>query len=79
MLCKGSREGAAEQERRRDEGTGESTKEVARAVGGKATGVWVTGGRGKRRRAMEDGCEGKVLRCGTGDRHQHGLQCPKVW
>jgi hypothetical protein len=31
--------GAGEEERRRDERTGERTKEVARAVGGKATGA----------------------------------------
>jgi hypothetical protein len=35
-----------EEERRRDEGTGERAKEVARAVGGEATatGAWVIGG-----------------------------------
>jgi hypothetical protein len=45
MLCKGSRGGGAgEEERRRDEGTGEGAKEVARAGGGKAAGAWVIGG-----------------------------------
>jgi hypothetical protein len=33
--------GAGEEERRRDEGTGKRAKEVARAVGGKATEAWV--------------------------------------
>ena len=32
------------QEGRRDEGTGEGAKEVARAGGGKAVGAWVIGG-----------------------------------
>jgi hypothetical protein len=32
------------QERRRDEGTGEGTKEGARTVGGNATGAWMIGG-----------------------------------
>jgi hypothetical protein len=36
--------GAGEEERRRDEGTGDGAKEVARAAGGKATGAWVIGG-----------------------------------
>ena len=44
MLCKGSRGGAGEEERRRDEGAGEGVKEVARAAGGKAAGAWVIGG-----------------------------------
>jgi hypothetical protein len=33
--------GAGEEERRRDEGTGNRAKEVARAAGGKAAGAWV--------------------------------------
>jgi hypothetical protein len=38
--------GAGEEERRRDEGTGDRVKEVARAAGGsgKAAGAWVRGG-----------------------------------
>ena len=36
--------GAGEEERRRDEGTGDRAKEVARAAGGKAAGTWVIGG-----------------------------------
>jgi hypothetical protein len=36
--------GAGEEERRRDEGTGDRAKEVARAAGGKAAGAWVIGG-----------------------------------
>ena len=36
--------GAGEKERRRDEGTGDGAKEVARAGGGKAAGAWVIGG-----------------------------------
>jgi hypothetical protein len=41
--------GAGEEERRRDEGTGEGAKEVARTAGGKeergkAAGAWVIGG-----------------------------------
>jgi hypothetical protein len=36
--------GAGEEERRRDEGTGEGVKEVARTAGGKAAGAWVIGG-----------------------------------
>ena len=45
MLCKGSRErGAGEEERGRDEGKDERTKEVARTVCGKAAGAWVIGG-----------------------------------
>ena len=35
--------GAGEEERRRNEGTGEGAKEVARAAGGKAAGAWVIG------------------------------------
>jgi hypothetical protein len=46
MLCyaRAAEGGAGEEERRRDEGTGERAKEVARAAGGKAAGVWVIGG-----------------------------------
>jgi hypothetical protein len=40
--------GAGEEERRRDEGTGDRAKEFARTAGGKAAGVWV------RRRATEE-------------------------
>jgi hypothetical protein len=36
--------GAGEEKRRRNEGTGERAKEVARAAGGKAAGAWVIGG-----------------------------------
>jgi hypothetical protein len=36
--------GAGEEERRRDEGTGEGAKEVALAAAGKAAGAWVMGG-----------------------------------
>ena len=36
--------GAGEEERRRDEGTGDGAKEVARTAGGKAAGARVTGG-----------------------------------
>ena len=49
-LCyaKAAEGGAGEEERRRDEGTGEGAKEVARvltrAAGGKAAGAWVIGG-----------------------------------
>jgi hypothetical protein len=43
MLCRGSREGR-EEERRRDEGTGDGEKEVARTAGGKAAGARVIGG-----------------------------------
>ena len=31
------------EERRRNEGTGEGTKEVARTAGGEAAGAWVIG------------------------------------
>jgi hypothetical protein len=46
VLCKAAEGGAGEEERRRDEGTGEGAKakEVARAAGGKAAGAWVIGG-----------------------------------
>jgi hypothetical protein len=37
-------QGAGEEERRRDEGTGEVAKEVARAAGSEAAGAWVIGG-----------------------------------
>jgi hypothetical protein len=37
-------EGAGEEERRRDEGPGEGTKEVARTAGGEAAGARVIGG-----------------------------------
>ena len=37
-------EGGAEEERRRDEGTGEGAKQVAWGAGGKAAGAWVIGG-----------------------------------
>ena len=36
--------GAGEEERRRDEGTGEGAKEVARTAGGEAAGARVIGG-----------------------------------
>ena len=36
--------GAGEEERRRDEGTGDGVKEVARTAGGKAAGARVIGG-----------------------------------
>ena len=36
--------GAGEAERRKDEGTGEGAKEVARAAGGEASGARVIGG-----------------------------------
>jgi hypothetical protein len=60
--------GAGEEERRRDEGTGEGAKEVARTAGGKAAGAWdeVDGGM-----LWRSGCDGKVLRYGAGERHQH--------
>jgi hypothetical protein len=35
--------GAGEEERRRDEGTGDRAKEVAQTAGGKAAGAWVVG------------------------------------
>ena len=46
MLCyAGAAErGAGEEERRRDEGTGDGAKEVARTAGGKAAGARVIGG-----------------------------------
>ena len=52
--CKGSRGG--HRRGREKEGTGEGAKEVARTAGGKAAGAWVIviGGRGGRRRAMEE-------------------------
>jgi hypothetical protein len=48
--------GAGEEERRRDEGTGDGAKEVARTAGGKAAGARarVIGGRGGWRHAMEE-------------------------
>ena len=49
----GAKEVAREEERRRDEGTGEGAKEVARTAGGEAAGARVIGGRGGRRHAME--------------------------
>jgi hypothetical protein len=62
--------GAGEEERRRDEGTGERVKEVVRTVGGKATGAWVIsqedeteGGIICRGYSTEDGCDRKALRC----------------
>ena len=45
---------AGDEERGRGEGTGEGAKEVARAGGGEAAGIWVIGGRGGRGRAMEE-------------------------
>jgi hypothetical protein len=65
VLCKGSRGG-----RRREGGTREGAKEVARTAGGKAAGAWVIGGRDRRGHAMEGGCDGRALRCGAGERHQ---------
>ena len=48
VLCRGSREEGrrrgGEEERRRDEGTGDGAKEVARTAGGKAAGARVIGG-----------------------------------
>jgi hypothetical protein len=54
MLCyaREAERGAGEEERRRDEGTGEGTKEVARAAGGEAAGARVIG---------EDEVEGGML------------------
>jgi hypothetical protein len=66
----GQQRGAQERRREGDEGTGKRAKEVARTAGGEAAGAWVIGGRGERRRAMEGGCDGQVLRCGAGERHQ---------
>jgi hypothetical protein len=43
--------GAGEEERRRDEGTGDGAKEVARAAGGEAAGARAIGGRGGWRHA----------------------------
>ena len=37
------RGGAGEEERRRDEGTEDRAKEVARTAGGKVAGAWVIG------------------------------------
>jgi hypothetical protein len=56
MLCyAGAAErGAGEEERRRDEGTGDGAKEVARTAGGKAAGARVIGGWGGWRHAMEE-------------------------
>jgi hypothetical protein len=42
--CARAAEGGAGEEERRDEGTGEGAKEVARTAGGKAAGAWVIGG-----------------------------------
>jgi hypothetical protein len=53
MLCKGSRGGAGEEERRRDEGTGERAKEVARTACGKAAG-----GLGDREMIWKEACYG---------------------
>jgi hypothetical protein len=39
-----AKEGAGEEERRRDEGAGDGAKEVARTAGGKAAGALVMGG-----------------------------------
>ena len=61
----GAKEVAREEERRRDEGTGEGAKEVARTAAGEAAGARVIGGV-----LWRNGCDGKVLRCGAGDRHQ---------
>ena len=46
MLCYAGavERGAGEEERRRDEGTGDGAKEVARTAGGKAAGARVIGG-----------------------------------
>jgi hypothetical protein len=46
MLCyaRAAEGGAGEEERRREEGTGNRAKEVARTAGGKAAGARVIGG-----------------------------------
>jgi hypothetical protein len=46
--------GAGEEERRRDEGTGDGAKEVARSAGGKAAGARAIGEWGGWRHAMEE-------------------------
>jgi hypothetical protein len=70
----GQQRGAQERKRGggwRERRKTERAKEVARAAGYKATGAWVIGGRGERRHAMEEGCDGKALRCGAGDRYKY--------
>jgi hypothetical protein len=45
VFCAGAAErGAGEEERRRDKGTGDGAKEVARTAGGEAAGAEVIGG-----------------------------------
>ena len=44
LYARAAEGGAGEEERRRDEGTEDRAKEVARAAGGKAAGAWVIGG-----------------------------------
>jgi hypothetical protein len=65
--------GAGEEERRKDEGTGKGAKEVAQTAGGKAEGSRSLGDEMEEGVlcAMEDGCDGRALRCGAGERHQH--------
>jgi len=70
VLCKGSRGGRGRGGEKEGRGNGEGAK-VARTAGGKAAGAWVIGGCDGRRHAVEDGCDGKALRCGAGERHQH--------
>jgi hypothetical protein len=66
----GAKEVAREEARGRDEGTGEGAKEVARTAGGEAAGARVIGGV-----LWRNGCDGKVLRCGAGERHQQSTSC----
>jgi hypothetical protein len=72
MLCyAGAAErGAGEEERRRDEGTEDGAKEVARTAGGKAAGARVMEDEVDGGMLWRNGCDGKVLRCGAGNRHQ---------
>ena len=44
LYARAAEGGAGEEERRRDEGTGNRAKEVARTAGGKATGARAIGG-----------------------------------
>jgi hypothetical protein len=60
----------------RERGKGRKRKEVARTAGCKATGAWMIGGRGGRRRAMEGGYDERPCAVGgAGDRHRHVSVC----
>ena len=68
--------GTGEEERRRDEGTGDKAKEAARAADGTAAEAWVIGGRGGRRRDMEERMRWRGLALWREGKDIDNTKCP---